>query len=314
LRESLTRPTQIIERVSPPVYKPEVIERPSPEMQAKYREITERYKPTVEYEATKRELVERPPVIHEIVKKVVIEEVQPVIYREVTEPHVIVETRPIYERVREAPKVIHEMRPAEYLHHRPAVQERLVSEPYSGYEKPLLERERPVSYEQRLPYERLLSSFEQQPVSSPAYYYERPYTATATTAPLSSVSMEAPRERPIYTERTMLDRPVYTEQRPYSGEYRTPSERLPYTAEHPLYEQQQPTAFYDRPFRERERLPFERREPWRGGELMKERESSSLPVSTATTTTRSGLEKEGQISGGGGGGLERKPPVAVISQ
>jgi len=228
LRESLTRPTQVFERVGAPVYKPEIIEKPTPEMQAKYRELTERYKPTVEYEAPRRQVVERPPVVHEIIKKVVIEEVQPVIYREVTEPHVIVETRPIYEKVREAPKVIYETRPAEYLHHKGAIPEPLIHEkaPSQAYYYPGEKSfgERPPGYlehafesgEQRYLYPEPQQHYVERPLERQPIYQER--------------GREYPSDRPIYTEsapqpvRTYEGQPLYER----SGVYERPAGGRPY--------------------------------------------------------------------------------------
>jgi len=292
LRESLTRPTQVVERVGPPVYKPEIIEKPTPEMQAKYRELTERYKPTIEYDAPRREVIERPPVVHEIIKKVVIEEVQPVIYREVTEPHVIVETRPIYEKVREAPKVTYETRPAEYLH-RPS--EHFV------HEKPVTEG------------------------LTQAYYYpEKSYTSgTYPERPgYLEHAMETPEhrgERFVYAERPSMERPIYSERERERAEFAQPiypergstldrtiySERAyEYPAERAVYETQpaarparyEQPGIYERPLppQYRERLPYERREPWRGGEITKEdlgrprsfekKETISLPPVTRQAT------------------------------
>jgi hypothetical protein len=64
--------------------------------------------PTSSFAGVERRVVEKPPVVVETIKRLVIEETQPIIYKEIHEPHIIRVTKPIYERVVEAPVVYQE--------------------------------------------------------------------------------------------------------------------------------------------------------------------------------------------------------------
>jgi len=66
---------------------------------------------TREVVATRSQVVENAPIIHETIHHRVIEEVQPVIYKEIDRPILIKETLPIYEKIVEAPHSHHTVLP-----------------------------------------------------------------------------------------------------------------------------------------------------------------------------------------------------------
>jgi len=80
----------------------------SEESKKEYKEESSKYKSTLEYAPVEYERIEKAPVIHETIKKVVKTEVQPVIYKETIQPEIIKEVKPIYEKIIEAPVVHHE--------------------------------------------------------------------------------------------------------------------------------------------------------------------------------------------------------------
>jgi len=66
---------------------------------------------TREVVATRSQVVENAPIVHETIVHKVIEEVQPVIYKEIDRPVLIKETLPIYEKIVEAPRAHHTVLP-----------------------------------------------------------------------------------------------------------------------------------------------------------------------------------------------------------
>jgi hypothetical protein len=75
------------------------------EFQRKYQDEVLRYKSGLNVQPVKHERFEKPPIIEEVIRKKVIEEVQPIIYRETIRPVIIQETLPIYEKIVEAPRM-----------------------------------------------------------------------------------------------------------------------------------------------------------------------------------------------------------------
>jgi hypothetical protein len=75
------------------------------EFQRKYQDELLRYKSGMNVQPVKHERFEKPPIIEEVIRKKVIEEVQPIIYRETIRPVIIQETLPIYEKIVEAPRM-----------------------------------------------------------------------------------------------------------------------------------------------------------------------------------------------------------------
>jgi len=71
---------------------------------------SDKYHSTKTYAATQHQTIVKPAIVHETVKKNIVEEIQPVIYKETVQPVIIKETKPIYEKVVEAPKVVTEIR------------------------------------------------------------------------------------------------------------------------------------------------------------------------------------------------------------
>jgi hypothetical protein len=98
------RPAVVKERELPSEYR-EYRQGMSEETKREYKEESSKFQSTVEYAPVEYQRIERPPVIHETVHKVVKTEVQPVIYKQTIQPEIIKETKPIYEKIVEAPIV-----------------------------------------------------------------------------------------------------------------------------------------------------------------------------------------------------------------
>jgi len=103
IKESTVLPTTIHERSLPAEVRPDVV---MPHTAYMARE----HLPTIEYDTAERVQVLKPPIVEELIKKTIIEEVQPVIERDVYQPHIVKETKQIYEKVIEAPVVREEVR------------------------------------------------------------------------------------------------------------------------------------------------------------------------------------------------------------
>jgi len=70
---------------------------------------------TTRFLDTKSVLVEKAPIVTEVEKRQVIEEIQPVIYKETVVPTVIRETKPVYQKIVEGPVYSHQTLPAQSL-------------------------------------------------------------------------------------------------------------------------------------------------------------------------------------------------------
>jgi len=103
IKESQVMPTTIHERQLPAEIRPDVV---VPHSAYAHREIL----PSVEYGAAERVQVLKTPIVEELVKKTIIEEIQPVIERDVYQPHIVNETKQIFEKVIEAPVYREEFR------------------------------------------------------------------------------------------------------------------------------------------------------------------------------------------------------------
>ncbi|PRP83755.1 hypothetical protein PROFUN_09087 [Planoprotostelium fungivorum] len=96
LHETEIKPTLIEQRELAPEVREVMVEKAAP--------IAENYvAPSVEVDATLRSQVVHAPIVNEVIKKTVIEEVQPVLERDVIQSTLIQETKNIYEKVVEAP-------------------------------------------------------------------------------------------------------------------------------------------------------------------------------------------------------------------
>lgn len=89
-------PLQIEERVLPVEVLPVIVEKT-----VTVPEVVDHS--TREFDSTRRQVVEKAPIIQETDKWRIIEEVQPVIYREIVVPHIIRTSRPSREVIVEAP-------------------------------------------------------------------------------------------------------------------------------------------------------------------------------------------------------------------
>jgi len=101
LHETEIAPTLVEKRELAPEVREVVVERAAP--------IAENIQlPSVEVDATLKSQVVHAPIVNEVVKKTVIEEIQPVLEKDVIVPTLVQKTQPIYEKIVEAPIVIRE--------------------------------------------------------------------------------------------------------------------------------------------------------------------------------------------------------------
>lgn len=103
MHETQIQPTLIEQRELAPEVREAIVERaePIPENIILAR---------TEVDALQRTQVVHAPIVEEIIKKTVIEEVQPVLERDVFVPTNVVMTQPVYEKIIEAPTVYREIR------------------------------------------------------------------------------------------------------------------------------------------------------------------------------------------------------------
>jgi len=76
----------------------------------KYIQGATKYESWIDVDGLRRLRIVKEPIIEEVIKKTIIEEVQPVIHKETIAPVVIKETLPLYEKVVEAPVIYQEER------------------------------------------------------------------------------------------------------------------------------------------------------------------------------------------------------------
>lgn len=91
-----------------PEYREAIVEKAAPIMENVVL-------PTTEIDAVQRSTVVHAPILNEVIKKTIIEEVQPVLERDVIVPTVVQNTQPIYEKIVEAPVVYREVREVKEL-------------------------------------------------------------------------------------------------------------------------------------------------------------------------------------------------------
>jgi len=108
------KPTIVSERQLPTEYR-EYKEGMSEQTKKDYKEESEKFKSTTQRAPVEYQKVEKAPIIHETVHKVVKTEEQPVIYKETIQPKVIKEVKPIHEKIIEAPVVHKETREVKKL-------------------------------------------------------------------------------------------------------------------------------------------------------------------------------------------------------
>jgi hypothetical protein len=75
-----------------------------------YAQGAMKYESTVEVDGVRRIRIVKAPIVEEVIRKTIIEEIQPVIHKETIAPVVIKETLPLYEKIVEAPVIIQEER------------------------------------------------------------------------------------------------------------------------------------------------------------------------------------------------------------
>ncbi|PRP82085.1 hypothetical protein PROFUN_03775 [Planoprotostelium fungivorum] len=104
LHETEIQPTLIEKRDLAPEVREVVVEKAAP--------IPENVVlPSVDVDATLRSVEMHAPIVNEVIKKTVIEEVQPVLEKDTVVPTLIQETKPIYEKIVEAAVLIREELP-----------------------------------------------------------------------------------------------------------------------------------------------------------------------------------------------------------
>ncbi|PRP87100.1 Pf11-1 protein [Planoprotostelium fungivorum] len=104
LHETEIQPTLVEKRDLAPEVREVVVEKAAP--------IPENVVlPSLEVDATLRSVETHAPIVNEVIKKTVIEEVQPVLEKDVVVPTLIQETKCIYEKIVEAPVLIREELP-----------------------------------------------------------------------------------------------------------------------------------------------------------------------------------------------------------
>jgi len=109
------RPMTILEKQLPAEMMPEMRES-TKESDLIYEEFAKLHHSTLERAPMQHNVIQKPPIVEEHIKKTVIEEIQPIIHKEVLEPHLIRETKPIYEKVVEAPTITRVVRELEGFH------------------------------------------------------------------------------------------------------------------------------------------------------------------------------------------------------
>ncbi|PRP77611.1 tubulin binding protein [Planoprotostelium fungivorum] len=110
LHETEIAPTLVEKRELAPEVREVIVEKAAP--------IPENLVvPTVEVDATLRSVEMHAPIVNEVVKKTIIEEIQPVLEKDVIVPTLVQKTLPIYEKIVEAPVVIREELPVREITH-----------------------------------------------------------------------------------------------------------------------------------------------------------------------------------------------------
>jgi len=104
LHETEIAPTVVEKRELAPEVREVVVEKAAPIMENVVL-------PTVEVDATLKTQVVHAPIVNEVVKKTIIEEVQPVLEKDVIVPTLVQQVQPIYEKIVEAPVVVREELP-----------------------------------------------------------------------------------------------------------------------------------------------------------------------------------------------------------
>jgi hypothetical protein len=107
MRERDIVATEVRTHVLPAETRQEVRES-DVDFQRKYQDELLKYKSGLNIQPVKHERFEKTPIVEEVIKKKVIEEIQPIIYRETIKPVIIQETLPIYEKIVEAPRMYFE--------------------------------------------------------------------------------------------------------------------------------------------------------------------------------------------------------------
>jgi len=102
LHETEIRPTIVEQRELPAEIRESVVERFAIEENIVL--------PSRDIEEARRTTLVHEPIVNEVIKRTIIEEVQPVLYKDIVTPIVIQQTQCIYEKVVEAPILIKEVR------------------------------------------------------------------------------------------------------------------------------------------------------------------------------------------------------------
>jgi hypothetical protein len=109
MKETQIEPEQIRHVSLPAEHRPEFY-HPDTEYKQIREEYNSRMVPQTITAEVQREVVEKPPIVKEIIRKKVIEEIQPILYKEIIRPVIIQETRNVLQREVLAPVVTQQTR------------------------------------------------------------------------------------------------------------------------------------------------------------------------------------------------------------
>jgi hypothetical protein len=102
-------PAVVQEKELPPQFIGDFVESDEASRE-RYVQGAMKYESTVDVDGLRRIRIIKEPIVEEVIKKTIIEEVQPVIHKETIAPVLIKETLPLYEKVVEAPVIVQEER------------------------------------------------------------------------------------------------------------------------------------------------------------------------------------------------------------
>lgn len=109
INEREVLPAVIQERELPAQYIGDFVESDALSKE-EYAQGAMKYESTVEVDGVRRIRIVKAPIVEEVIRKTIIEEIQPVIHKETIAPVIIRETLPLYEKIVEAPIIIQEER------------------------------------------------------------------------------------------------------------------------------------------------------------------------------------------------------------
>jgi hypothetical protein len=104
------RPAIVTERCLPAETRPVIFNAPTQEFQQQYESALPRAAVQEIPSEPQRQVL--PPIIKEVIKKNIVEEIHPVLHKQIYQPEIIKQTLPIYEKIVEPPILVREERAA----------------------------------------------------------------------------------------------------------------------------------------------------------------------------------------------------------